>query len=222
MFLHLLRQLALEASSIHDNGTGCPSVSGRGGGTAGAEGAAMRIGRAPDERVGVEPVIHGEVRHVLVHRVLEATTDPGRVPCRWLEQKFGPIDTIDDPRVLTIDRCRIITDDAADDELGIDPDLAQLAPGPQREVLAVAAAEFLKAGGMLPHVALMKQFEVRDVLAGLQPRDDVVDRLHRHGAWATEVLSEGLHGPGPEDSRRYPYRQTVPSRFAANQARREA
>ena len=64
----------------------------------------MRIGRAPDERVGVEPVIHGKVGHVLVHRVREATTDPRRVPCRRLEQKCGSIDTIDDLRVLTIDR----------------------------------------------------------------------------------------------------------------------
>jgi hypothetical protein len=38
----------------------------------------MRIGRAPDERVGVEPVIHGKVGHVLVHRVREATTDAPR------------------------------------------------------------------------------------------------------------------------------------------------
>ena len=166
--------------------------SGSRGGPTRAEAAAMRIGRASDERIGLEQVIHGKVGHVLIHRVREAANDPRRVPCRRLEQKCGAIDAIDDPGVLAVDFRRIITDDAADNELGIDANLRQFAPRPEREVLAVAAAECLEAAGMLPNVALMKQFEVRDVLAGLQPRHDVVDGLHPHRTRALEVLSERL------------------------------
>ena len=62
--------------------------------------------------------------------------------------------------MLAIDLRPIVTDHAAHIELGINADVCQLAPRPQREVFAIASLDFLEDPGMLPEIPLAKQLEV--------------------------------------------------------------
>ena len=111
---------------------------------------------------------------------------------------------------------------AADAELGVDADLGELAPRPQREILAVAAAAAFEGAGMLPDVALVKQLAVGRVLAALQPFDDVVEGVDAHRALAREVVGEGPSRAGPEGAGRHRHPDRVPGRFATQQPRGEA
>jgi hypothetical protein len=124
--------------------------------------------------------------------------------------------------MLAIDLRLIVTDHPAHAELRVDAELCQLAPGPQRKVLAVAAAQFLEGAGMLPEVRLVKQLEVGHVLASLQERHDIVNRPHVHAALALEVLRERLARAQPERRRRHPHRHALPRRFASAQTRGQA
>jgi len=69
--------------------------------------------------------------------------------------------------VLTIDLVPLVADHPAYNEFDVHANLGQLAPGPQRKVLAVAAAQSLEGAGMLPEIPLVKELQVSDVLAGL-------------------------------------------------------
>ena len=136
-----------------------------------------------------------------------------------LEEERGPVDAIDHPRMLAIDLRLFVTDHAPHAELGVDAQFRELAPRPQREIFAIASFPILEDGGVLPEVALAKQLEVADVLAGPQPRDDVVDGADADAALALEVPVERLLRAWPEHTRRHPHRDAVPRRFASGQTR---
>src|SRR5437660_1417727 len=105
-----------------------------------------------------------------------------------LEEIHLAVAAIHDPGMLARGRPIGAADDAADEEFRVDADFDQLAPRPQREVLAIAAPQTLEIGRTLPDVALVELLDVRRVLAGLQPGDDVVDRADGHLAVALEIL----------------------------------
>ena len=65
----------------------------------------------------------------------------------------------------------------------------------------------------------MKQLEVGDVFAALQPGHNVVDGRHVHGALPHEVVSERLPRARPERARRHTDGHSLPHRFAADKTR---
>ena len=111
----------------------------------------MRIENAADERGRDQPVIDGEMRHVSILDDRPRLNHALPVVCGWFEEIHVAMLPIHDPRMLTIDG-RIAADETADEELGLDADLDQLPPGPQREVFAVAALTPLERARILPHV----------------------------------------------------------------------
>src|SRR6476660_3153624 len=189
------------------------------GGSVVAGAAAVRVGCTSQKRVGLESVVYRKMRHVLAHRVSERANHSRRGPRGRLEEKRCPVDAIDHPRMLAIDLWPIVIDHAAHAELGVDADLCQLAPRPQRKVLAVSSLQFLEDPGMLPNVPLVKQLKVGDVLAGLQPRDDLIDRPHAHAALALEVVSERLMRARPEHARWHRHHHALPRRFTSDKTR---
>src|SRR5437879_4452788 len=97
------------------------------------------------------------------------------IALRRLEQKrFLPV-SVHDPRMLARRGRLTAAHDAADEELGFDADLNELPPGPQGEIFAVTALAPLEVARLLPEVRFRELVDITDVLAGAQPRHDVVD-----------------------------------------------
>src|SRR4029453_3706629 len=146
---------------------------------------------AAGERPRIESMVHGERRAVVAPRLFERSNHPRRGLRGRLEEERCPVHLIDPPRVLANDLRAIDVDHTAHEKLRIDAEFRELAPRPQRKVLAIAALPALETAGMLPDVALVKQLEVGHVLAGLQPVHDVVDARDAHAGLAVEVRGEG-------------------------------
>ena len=146
----------------------------------------------------------------LVHDVRERANHPRSALSGRLEEKLCPIDAIDHPRMLAVNRRLIATDHSPDIELSFNVDLAEFAPRPQREILAIPPAQLLEGGGMLPDIPLMEQVGVGDVLAVLQPLDNFLDGLYPDTALAFDVMTEIPPGPRAKCSRRHPHRHALP------------
>src|SRR5438034_647647 len=104
------------------------------------DGTPPRIEHAAAECRGSKPVVHGKVRHILIHHVRERPHHALLGACRGFEEERRAFDVAYHPRVLSVDARLVTPNDPADIELGRDADFAQLAPRPQREVLAVTTA----------------------------------------------------------------------------------
>ena len=77
-----------------------------------------------------------------------------------------------------------------DDELGGDAELTQLAPSPERMVLAVAPAELFESGRMLPIVSVSEQLQVRCLFASGEPVAYVSNGLDADRGLPIEVVPE--------------------------------
>src|SRR6185295_8101387 len=113
---------------------------------------AARIVRASGKCAGVEAVVDREVRHVGMPYLVERTDHLLTAGRRRLEQEFGGFGAIDHPRMLPVAIRLGAADHAADIELSLHPDLGQLAPRPQREILAVATPQLFEDRRVLPEI----------------------------------------------------------------------
>src|SRR6185503_15862547 len=96
-----------------------------------------------------------KVRDVAVHRLGEPANHP--VPaCRRLEEERLAVHAIYNPRMLAVGARLTAQDHSPDIKFGVDADVGQLAPGPQREILAVPAAQLLERDRMLPEIPLVE------------------------------------------------------------------
>ena len=132
------------------------------------------------------------MRHVVVHRIRQRANHLGPAPRGRLEEKISPVDTIHHPSVLSIDVWLAATPHAPDIEFRVDADLRELSPGPEREILTIAAAQLFEGAGMLPAIGFVEQIHVGRVPAAEQPVHDVIDGPHRDGALAVKVVRELL------------------------------
>src|SRR5678815_330214 len=107
-----------------------------------------------------------------------------------LEHEFIPAITEQDPRVSAVLRSR--RDPAPDDEIGVNVQLDELPPRPEREVLAVAAPQLLEGVGMLPVVRFAKEVRVGFVLTGSEPVENVVEARDGDRAVALEHPIEAV------------------------------
>jgi hypothetical protein len=92
--------------------------------------------------------------------------------------------------MLTVDIRLVDAQDAPDEELSVDTQLGQLAPGPQREIFAIATPQLLEAARVLPEIDFVEQAAIGDVLTVQQPLNELVDRLNSYPALAFQVVTE--------------------------------
>src|SRR5262252_5589195 len=114
-----------------------------------------------------------ELRDVLGSDRLETSDSVPAIAGDGLEQEFVFADAEQDPRVPAVLRSR--RDAPPDDEIGVDAQLDELPPRPEREVLAVAPPQLLEGVRVLPVIRFAKEARVGFVLTGSEPAEDVVE-----------------------------------------------
>jgi len=174
---------------------------GRSGRSARLDAIARRRGNLPEMSVLEEVRVPGEqeppavardtkFRDVLGSHRCEASDGVPTISDDGLEHEFIPAITEQDPRVSAVLRSR--RDPAPDDEIGVNVQLDELPPRPEREVLAVAAAQLLEGVGMLPVVRFAKEVRVGFVLTGSEPVENVVEARDGDRAVALEHPIEAV------------------------------